>query len=180
MADQNASPSSPDDSLEERLHSLVLIEGENSVARRARSLLAGGYEGEDFLRVVGGPHAEGILAGAPALYWPELWGARALLYVWDDAAAPAVLAGLANQSWRVREMAARVCATRSIGIPSDFARLTTDEYARVRSAAARAIAAVGDEASIEVLERLLRDRDKEVRRAAQQSLDALRARLHEA
>ncbi|GAA1001485.1 HEAT repeat domain-containing protein [Subtercola frigoramans] len=177
MADHNAH-STPTDSLETRLDAQVKLDGESRVASRASSILRGGYEGEDFLRVVGGPHAEGILTGAPALYWPELWGARALLYVWDDSAAPAVLAALTNQSWRVREMAARVCATRSLGTPDDFARLTTDEHARVRSAAARAIAAIGDAASADALERMLRDHDKEVRRAAQQSLDALRARLN--
>src|ERR1700712_4575761 len=119
-------------SLEARIDDAVQLEGETRVAERARALLEGGYEGEDFLRVVGGSHAEGILGGAPALYWPELWGARALLYVWDDSAAPSVIAALGNQSWRVREMCAKVCAARAIGTPRDLARLTTDQHARVR------------------------------------------------
>ena len=177
MADDRTPQVSPTDSLEARLGAAVQLEGEPRVARRATSLLEGGYEGEEFLLLVGGSHAEGILAGAPALFWPELWGARALLYVWDEAAAPAVIAALGNQSWRVREMSAKVSAARAIGMPKDLARLTTDEHARVRSAAARALAVIGDASSVETLERMVRDYDKEVRRAAQQSLDALRTRL---
>jgi HEAT repeat protein len=177
MAHDSETPSPHTASLEERIQAAVEREGETSVVLRARSLLEGGYEGEDFLRVVGGPHAEGILAGAPALYWPELWGARALNYVWSDAAAPAVVAGLANRAWRVREMCAKVCAVRSVGTPDALAALVTDDHARVRSAAARALAVVGDASSEEVLEALLRDPDKEVRRTAQQSLRALKQRL---
>ncbi|GGF17649.1 HEAT repeat domain-containing protein [Subtercola lobariae] len=177
MADDTAHPVSPTDTLEARLEAAVEREGEPRTVARAASLLHGGFEGDDFLRAVGGAHAEGILSGAPALYWPELWGARALLYVWNDTAAPAVLAGLTNQSWRVREMCAKVVAVRSIGTAKDLARLTTDQNARVRAAAARAIAAVGDAASASTLETMLRDYDKEVRRAAQQSLVTLKARL---
>jgi hypothetical protein len=179
MADDSAPHVSATDSLETRLDAAAQLEGAAAVARRACSLLEGGYEGEAFLRVVGGSHAEGILGGAPALYWPELWGARALLYVWDDSAAPVVIAALDNQSWRVREMCAKVCAARGVGSPKDLARLTTDDHARVRSAAARALAVVGNAASADTLEVMLRDYDKDVRRTAQQSLKALRARLEQ-
>lgn len=165
------------DSLEARLSDAVEREGAQKVARRAASLLAGRYEGEEFLLVVGGTHADGIVHGAPALYWPEVWGARALLYVWDAAAAPTVIAGLGNQSWRVREMCARVCAEHAVGTVRDLVRRTTDENARVRSAAARAIAVVGDETGIQSLEAMLRDPDRDVRRTAQQSIAALRERL---
>ncbi|MEF2978031.1 HEAT repeat domain-containing protein [Subtercola sp. YIM 133946] len=179
MADDSSLHVSPTDSLEARLEADTQREGVGATVRRACSLLEGGYEGEEFLRVVGGSHADGILGGAPALYWPELWGARALLYVWHESAAPVVVQALTNQSWRVREMSAKVCAARAVGTPKDLARLTTDEHARVRSAAARALAAVGDASSVETLERMLRDYDKDVRRAAQQSLKALRLRLEQ-
>ena len=172
--------SKANDSLEARLRDAVEREGEVRVARRAASLLAGRYEGEEFLLIVGGPHAEGIVHGAPALYWPEVWGARALLYVWNEAATASVIAGLGNPAWRVREMCARVSAARGIGSSKELARLTTDANARVRAAAARAVAAVGDEASIPGLEVMLRDPDRDVRRAAQQSVDALRERLGDA
>jgi hypothetical protein len=164
------------DSLEGRLREAAQQSGEADVADRARSLLEGGYEGEEFLTVVGGKHAEGILNGAPALYWPELWGARALLYVWDDAVVPAVIAGLGNRAWRVREMCAKVCAQREVGDAVLLAELTRDDHARVRAAAARALAVVGDQSNAEPLEALLRDFDKEVRRTAQHSLKTLKER----
>ncbi|UFS60181.1 HEAT repeat domain-containing protein [Subtercola endophyticus] len=180
MADNTEHPVSTTDSLEARLDAEQERSGAASVVRRAVSLLSGGYEGEDFLRVVGGDHAEGILGGAPALYWPEVWGARALLYVWDDSAAPAVIAGLRNQAWRVREMCAKVCAERRIGTAAELSRLTTDERPRVRSAGAHALAAVGDagtgDGTAERLTAMLRDPDKNVRRSAQQALAAFTER----
>lgn len=177
MADHKEPHVSTTDSLEGRLAAAIERQGNAVTVRRAASLLAGGYEGEDFLRVVGGEHAEGILSGAPALYWPELWGARALLYVWDDtaeSAVSAVVAGLENRSWRVREMSVRVAAARAVVAASALTPLTRDEHPRVRAAAARGIAVLGDATSAATLEAMLRDPDKEVRRAAQQSLKALR------
>ncbi|WP_285026706.1 HEAT repeat domain-containing protein [Plantibacter sp. ME-Dv--P-122b] len=163
-------------SLEQRLADAVAAESETRVVERCVSLLAGRYEGEDFLRVVGGHHAEGILGGAPALYWPELWGTRALLHVWDDSASAPVIGALGNQAWRVREMAARVCAERRIGDVAAIAPLLSDDHARVRAAGARTLAAVGGEDAKPLLEALLRDPDREVRRAAQQSAKALATR----
>ncbi|ROQ06734.1 hypothetical protein EDF54_1703 [Rathayibacter sp. PhB93] len=176
------------DPLEERLRAQVAREGERAVALRSAALLTGGYEGEAFLLTVGGEHAAGVLQGAPSLYWPELWGARALLYVWDDTAADAVLAGLANPAWRVREMCARVCAERVLGGQKKLARLTTDEHARVRAAGARAlvaaaVAGIGSgrdakgefAASVEqTLTSMVRDPDKDVRRDVRAALDKLR------
>ena len=189
MASDSEYPVTLTDPLEERLRAQVARQGEQTVALRSAALLTGGYEGESFLLTVGGEHADGVLKGAPSLYWPELWGARALLYVWDDQAADAVIAGLSNASWRVREMCARVCAERILGGQKKLSRLTTDEHARVRSAGARALVAVAvagigsgrDEkgefaASVEhTLTAMLRDPDRDVRRAVQQSLEALRA-----
>ncbi|WP_285037615.1 HEAT repeat domain-containing protein [Plantibacter sp. ME-Dv--P-095] len=180
MTAQNETPDTPvpatQASLEQRLTDAVAAESEPRVVERCVSLLAGRYEGEDFLRVVGGHHAEGILGGAPALYWPELWGTRALLHVWDDSATSAVVAALGNQAWRVREMAARVCAERRVGDVATIAPLLNDDHARVRAGGARALAAVGGDEAKPLLEGLLRDPDREVRRAAQQSAKALSAR----
>ncbi|MGK9147846.1 HEAT repeat domain-containing protein [Plantibacter flavus] len=177
MTTNETDSAAPQASLEHRIAEAVSSSSEQRVVERSVSLLAGGYEGEDFLRVVGGHHAEGILGGAPALYWPELWGTRALLHVWDDSAAPAVVAALGNQAWRVREMAARVCAERHIGDVASIVPLLNDEHARVRSAGARALAAIGDADTKPILERLLTDPDREVRRTAQQSMRALADRL---
>lgn len=124
--------------IEKRIAASVETLGEPQFVLRAVSLIAGHNEGEEFLLVVGGEHAKGILEGAPVLYWPELWGMRALLYAWDDSAAPAVAAGLENQAWRVREMAARVAALRGLPVRETLLGLLTDDVApRARGRGAR-------------------------------------------
>lgn len=163
--------------LPQRIAQAVDRFGEAAFAQRAIGLLEGRNEGEEVLLYVGGRHAQGLLDGAPALYWPELWGARALLHVWDDSAVPAVIRGVDNRAWRVREMCLKVCAERGIGDESAITRRTTDENPRVRAAAARALAKVGTAASEESLRRMLRDPDKDVRRAVGESLKELAARL---
>lgn len=167
-------------SLEERIAAAVEEQGEATVVARALSLMAGNYEGEEFLLIVGGEHAQGILDGAPPLYWPELWGARALLYVWDDTAAGAVITALGNPAWRVREMAARVVVARDLPARSELAALLVDETPRVRIAAARALGTIGTKDDIDAVRALLTDPLVEVRRGAQQALDALRSRAPKA
>lgn len=151
--------------------------GETEVIERALSLIDGNNEGEDFLLFVGGDHAQGILDGAPVLYWPELWGLRALLYVWNDTATPAVVNALHNTAWRVREMAVRVIAARELPAATELTELLGDETPRVRIAVARGLAAVGKLDNIEDIRPLIKDADIEVRRAAQQSIDVLRKRF---
>lgn len=151
--------------------------GEAAILERLIGLLEGRNEGEEVLLYVGGRHAQGILDGAPALYWPEVWGARALLHLWDDSAASAVLAGIENRAWRVREMCLKVCALRELGDTKTLKRRLTDENPRVRAAAARALAVVGAAGDDGLLSALLRDPDKDVRRAAGESVKALAARL---
>lgn len=143
---------------------------------RAVGLLEGRNEGDEALLYVGGRHAQGILDGAPALYWPEVWGARALMYVWDDSAAAAVLRGIDNRAWRVREMCLKVCLERGLGDDAGLLPSLTDGNSRVRAAAARALAAVGSPAAEEPITRMLRDPEKDVRRAAGEALKVLAAR----
>ncbi len=151
--------------------------GEADVADRAAALLTGTNEGEEFLLWVGGRHAQGVLDGAPALYWPEVWGARALLYAWDDGAAPAIRDGLGNQAWRVREMCCRVVAARALPFGAELVPLLRDEVARVRGNAARAIGFVGDEShALEVTE-VLKDPELDVRKQAGAALKQLTERL---
>ncbi|MCU1442183.1 MAG: hypothetical protein JWQ59_333 [Cryobacterium sp.] len=164
----------------ERLEAAVARLGEADVVDRAIALLNGDYAGADFLLYVGGRHAQGLLDGAPALYWPELWGARALLHVWDPKAGTAILAGLDNRAWRVREMCAKVSLARHLNVAPKLAALTGDESPRVRVAALRALAGVGTTEHEEVVALRLRDPDKDVRRAAQQARDELAARLRPA
>ncbi len=166
-----------DSPLGERIDLAVARYGEDAFVTKVLGLLDGRNEGDDVLLYVGGRHAQGVLDGAPALYWPELWGARALLHVWNDSATEAVLRGTTNRAWRVREMCLRACAERSIGSEKDLAKLTSDENPRVRAAAARALAAVGGPDSEEIISRLLRDPQKDVRRAAGESLAQLKDRI---
>src|SRR6188768_4094924 len=114
MTSENTSPVPLDASPGDRIAAAVALYGEKVVAERAASLLRGGNEGEEFLLWVGGQHAQGVLDGAPPLYWPEVWGARALTFVWDDSAASAVHRRLGDPAWRVREMSPRVVYTRRL------------------------------------------------------------------
>ena len=160
----------------DRIAFAVRALGEEEVVDRAKALLAGLNAGEEFLLWVGGKHAQGILDGAPPLYWPEVWGARTFLHVWNDSAAPGIEAGLTNQAWRVREMCARVTATRSLPFADALRPLLEDDTARVRAQAARALAEVGEVSDAALLARLFRDPEIEVRRAAEQSHKRLAAR----
>jgi HEAT repeat protein len=106
--------------------------------------LLGRRDADDALILaLGGPPARSVLDTGPApvhLYWLRVWGARGLLYAWGDSAGPAVVAALADEHWRVREMAAKVVARRLIGEAIDaVAGLTSDEVPRVRQAAQRAV-----------------------------------------
>ena len=161
----------------DRIAFAVAALGEDEVVDRAKALLAGLNAGEEFLLWVGGKHAQGILDGAPPLYWPEVWGARTFLHAWNDSAAPGIEAGLTNQAWRVREMCARVIATRSLPFAEGLRPLLTDDTARVRAQAARALAEVGDASDAALLAKLFRDPEIEVRRAAEQSHKRLAARV---
>ena len=150
--------------------------GRAEFVERAIALLGGANAGEEFLLWVGGRHADGVLSGAPPLYWPEVWGARALLHVWDESAATAIVVGLRNQAWRVREMCGRVCAAHAIAAHDELVALLGDDVPRVRSAAAVALGAVGDADDVPVLQALLRDKEIDVRRAAGAAVARLRGR----
>jgi hypothetical protein len=179
MHTESSSPSSVPVGLPvaQRLAAAVKHYGETDVVDRAVALLGGANVGEEFLLYVGGEHAQGLLDGAPALYWPELWGARALLHVWRPNAQSAVQHGLGNQAWRVREMCARVTLERALELADDIRNLLIDEVPRVRIAALRALAEIGAATDTEAMVARLQDPDREVRRAAQQSRDALAERL---
>ena len=151
--------------------------GEREVADRAAALLRGANEGEEFLLWVGGRHAQGILDGAPALYWPEVWGARTLLYAWDEPAGTVIQFGLANQAWRVREMCCRVVAARELPFGAELLPLLTDEVARVRGNAARALGVVGDYDQAVQVKKLLKDPELDVRKQTGAALKALTDRL---
>lgn len=111
-------------------------------------------------------------------YWARVWAARTLLYVWDDACAQAVVAGLNDPAWRVREMCAKVTARWEVGQAAESCALrVTDELPRVRAAAVRALGVVGEAEHAELLHEALEDTESTVREAAARALEAMRRRL---
>jgi hypothetical protein len=119
-----------------------------SCVRECVAILDGHTIDATFLRVLGGPSAEVVLdgrAGGLDGYWPRVWAARGLLRVWDDVATDAIIAATTNDSWRVREMSAKVIARHHVGPAIDaVVALIDDDNARVRTAARRAFDAAAD------------------------------------
>ncbi|USQ77244.1 hypothetical protein [Ornithinimicrobium cryptoxanthini] len=75
-----------------------------------------------------------------AAYWRRVWGARGLLYVWDDSAIEAVAMALGDGHWRVREMGLKVVRAHGLSeLTGEVAALRDDDNARVRAAAGRAL-----------------------------------------
>lgn len=117
--------------------------GRDVVVEGCVRLLRGDDTDEALIVALGGPMARRILDdGLPAVhrYWLRVWGTRGLLWAWNGDAADAVHTALADESWRVREMAAKVVARHLIGdaLPV-VAELRDDPVPRVRAAAARAV-----------------------------------------
>lgn len=111
-------------------------------------------------------------------HWLRTWGARGLLHVWDDAASGAVVAGLADSHWRPAEMCLKVTARHEVtGAGDAAARLAGHDLPRVRLAALRALAVVGDTEHVVVVRDRLEDPDGAVRRAAARALERLTDRL---
>ena len=119
-------------------------------ARRGRDQVVAGcvallrrQEVDDNLVIaLGGPASQVVLDDGPRQanqYWRRVWGARGLLHCYDEQAEPAVTAALADEHWRVREMAAKVVAKHRVGAAFDaVAGLRDDPILRVRTAAERA------------------------------------------
>jgi HEAT repeat protein len=101
-----------------------------------------------------------------------------LLYTWDDSAEPALISALADDEWRVREMAAKVVRRRELGASADqLTTLADDEVARVRVAVARALGRVGEGEHAEALLMLAEDPEPNVAGAAASALEELSLRL---
>lgn len=117
--------------------------GRREVVAGCVSILRGTVEDDALVRALGGPGADQVLGGRGGGrdgYWPRVWAARGLLHAWEDSAAAAIIAATTDDSWRVREMAARVVARHLVGDAlAAVARLQGDEIPRVRSAADRAV-----------------------------------------
>jgi hypothetical protein len=117
--------------------------GESAVVTGCVALLRGQDVDDGLLFALGGPAASIVIHDSPRQrnqYWRRVWGARGLLYAWMPEAAGAVITALSDEHWRVREMAAKVIAKRTIGdaLP-EVTTLREDPVPRVRAAAGRAI-----------------------------------------
>jgi hypothetical protein len=110
-------------------------------------------------------------------YWARVWGARGLLYVWADEAAPVVLDRLGDPHWRVAEMCLKVSTRHELPCGDAAVRLSTHELPRVRTNAARALGACGDTEHLDTLRDLVDDEAEEVRRAAGRALERIGRRL---
>jgi hypothetical protein len=117
--------------------------GTKNVVARCVDILSGGEVDEETLRALAGPASTQVLEGAeggPSGYWPRVWAMRGLIYAWNESAAPVVIAGATDESWRVREMSARVVARHQVsGALDEMVVLRDDEVPRVREAAERAL-----------------------------------------
>jgi hypothetical protein len=109
-------------------------------------LLAGRPTDGDLVDALAGPgRAAWLHSGPPETrdYWARTWGARGLLWIWDEAATGAIIAATHDEAWRVREMAAKVVARHLVGdaLPAVAAQ-RDDPVLRVRVAAERAVVAL--------------------------------------
>jgi HEAT repeat protein len=167
----------------ERVSALVELVGADAVVDWCVDLLAGG-DGTDVVDApgldwIGGRSSAAMVAkDLDLVYWPRVWAARVLLHAFRPQAEPAVVSGLSDDSWRVREMCAKVVRAHELGSAADeLATRCADEVPRVRAAAVRALAAVGEAEHVEAVRDCLDDPEPSVRTAASGALRALAHRL---
>ena len=111
-------------------------------------------------------------------YWVRTWGARGLLYVWDDVATHAVVCGLGDEHWRPAEMCLKVSTRRELGQAGPGAcALLGHPLPRVRGQALRTLGAAGDTEHVAAVRRALDDEHPDVRRHAARALERMSARL---
>jgi hypothetical protein len=117
--------------------------GRGPVIAGCVALLRGQDVDDNLIMALGGPAGRVVLDDGPKQrnqYWRRVWGARGLLYAFDESAAEAIIEALGDEHWRVREMAAKVIAKHKIGAAlGAVAGLRADRIPRVRSAAERAV-----------------------------------------
>jgi hypothetical protein len=155
--------------------------GEQRAARLCGDVLAADdpHDNPEMVLFLGGSPGRSILYGGGwgPDYWTKVWGARGLLYVWDEAVAPAVLARLRDEAWRVAEMCLKVSVKRELPAADEAARLATYDLPRVRATAMRVLGACGDTEHVDAALAGLDDPAEEVRKAAARAVDQLESRL---
>lgn len=124
---------------------------EAECARRGRlkliadcvDILEGRSTDDELLLALAGPAARVVLDGREGGrhgYWPRVWAARGLLHTWDDVATEAVIHATSDDSWRVREMIAKVVAAHGVESATQaLATMLDDPVPRVRIVAERAL-----------------------------------------
>jgi HEAT repeats len=126
----------------QRVEALAARRGNAFVVGSSIDLLGGREVDGSVIFILGGaPGRWAIDGGSPGPdYWLRVWALRALLWVWDDAATSALLAALADEAWRVREMAAKVAGRHVVddALPLLIER-RDDPVRRVRIAASRSV-----------------------------------------
>jgi hypothetical protein len=128
-------------SVSRRLTGLSALVGEGPLALVCAALLEGADPEAHAQQVIWLSGHDATVAELRAKgwhdYWFRTWGARGLLYVWDEQAAPAVVAGLGDEHWRPAEMCLKVSARRELAGAGDPALgLVGHPLPRVRAAAA--------------------------------------------
>lgn len=101
--------------------------GEETVLGLCAALL-GGRDPDDVeidLDLLGGPGGARLVRESDVRWLPRSWAARAMRYVWCEgceaglAAQRALVAGLHDAHWRVRETSAAVVAVREVGAAAE-------------------------------------------------------------
>jgi hypothetical protein len=155
--------------------------GEVDSALACADLLAADdpHDHAEILLFLGGRAGQSVLDGGQwRPYWARVWGARGLLYVWTDAAAPVVVRRLSDEHWRVAEMCVKVAAKREIGEAGPgVAALAAHALPRVRAAVVRTLGIIGDTEHVDLVREAEEDPQPDVRRAAARSLELLTQRL---
>ncbi len=116
--------------------------GERAVVSGCIAMLRGRPVDGELIMALGGPPADWVRTGGEPGpdYWLRVWAARGLLYAWHGSARMAVRSALADEAWRVREMALRVVATRELMQERGLVEaMRQDGSARVRAAAANTL-----------------------------------------
>jgi hypothetical protein len=137
-----SSPPSSSDTPRHRIEAECARRGKDAVVADCVALLQGEPPTPDLLRPLAGPGARKFFDGREHddTYWFRVWALRGLLWAWDDSAAHEVSLATGDESWRVREMAAKVVARHLVASAlSDVAGLRDDPVPRVRRAAERAL-----------------------------------------
>ena len=124
--------------------------GAGRVVASCIELIGGGDIDPELIASLGGPAAPRYVDAPPGRrYWLRVWGTRGLLWALgaegappagDPAVVAALVAAVADDRWRVRELGAKVIARYRVDeCQPAMSVLSHDEVPRVRAAASRAL-----------------------------------------